>query len=61
MTPRPGRNSKIFDITLPRPRPLSLTTERRFFDIVAEIKATIYGDVQTATESGKYQIDTYAH
>ena len=61
MTPRPGRNSKIFDIPLPRPRPLALTTERRFFDIVAEIKATIYGDVQTATETGKYEIDTYAH
>jgi NitT/TauT family transport system ATP-binding protein len=61
MTPRPGRNSKIFDIPLPRPRPLSLTTERRFFDIVAEIKQTIYDEVQAATESGKYQIDTFAH
>ena len=38
MTPRPGRNSKIYDIDLPRPRPLSITAEPHFFEIVAEIK-----------------------
>jgi NitT/TauT family transport system ATP-binding protein len=61
MTPRPGRNSRVFDIPLPRPRPLALTTERAFFDIVAEIKQTIYDDVQAAADAGKYQMDTYAH
>ena len=46
MTPRPGRNSKIYDIDLPRPRPLSVTAEPHFFEIVAEIKQTIFQDVQ---------------
>ena len=50
MTPRPGRNSKVFDIDLPRPRPLSVTTESHFFDIVGKIKNTIYSDVNEATE-----------
>ena len=54
MTPRPGRNSKIYDIDLPRPRPLSITTEPHFFELVGEIKQTIYQEVQktngTATE-----------
>jgi NitT/TauT family transport system ATP-binding protein len=60
MTPRPGRNSQIYPIDLPRPRPLSLTTERRFFDIVAEIKRTIYEDVKHASEVGDYEIDRFS-
>ncbi len=46
MTHRPGRNSQIYNIDLPRPRTLSITTERHFFDLVGEIKQTIYQDVQ---------------
>ena len=47
MTPRPGRNSKVYDIPLGRPRPLALTTERAFFDIVGEIKQQIYSTMST--------------
>jgi NitT/TauT family transport system ATP-binding protein len=61
MTPRPGRNSQTYDIPLGRPRPLAVTTERRFFDIVSEIKQNIYSDVEMATKAGAYSIDTYAH
>ncbi|MEA3335101.1 MAG: ABC transporter ATP-binding protein [Chloroflexota bacterium] len=61
MTPRPGRNSKIFDIDLPRPRPLSITTEAHFFELTAEIKETIYGDVAASVETGDYEIDQFAH
>lgn len=61
MTPRPGKNSEIFTIDLPRPRPLEITTEAHFFDIVGKIKSTIYGDVEQATDMGKYDIDRYAH
>jgi len=60
MTPRPGRNSHIYDIPLGRPRPLDLTTERRFFDIVGEIKHQIYQDVEEATNSGAYEIDRFS-
>ncbi len=51
MTPRPGRNSKIYDIDLPRPRPLSITAEPHFFEIVAEIKQSIFHDVQNDAAS----------
>ena len=51
MTPRPGRNSKIYDIDLPRPRPLSVTADPHFFEIVAEIKQTIFQDVQNDVAS----------
>lgn len=61
MTPRPGRNSKVFDIDLPRPRPLSVTTEPHFFELVGEIKQTIYEDVDRAVKAKEYQIETYAH
>lgn len=61
MTPRPGRNSRIFKIDLPRPRPLSITNEPHFFEIVAEIRQTIYGNVERAAESGEYDIDRFAH
>lgn len=61
MTPRPGRNSRVYDVPLSRPRPLSVTTERRFFDIVGEIKQQIYLDVEEAEKSGAYDIDRYAH
>ena len=45
LKPRPGRNSREFAIELPRPRELSITTESHFFDIVGEVKQTIYDDV----------------
>ena len=61
MTPRPGRNSKEFIIDLPRPRPLSITTETHFFELTGAIKQTIYGDVDESVKSGEYEIDQYAH
>ncbi len=60
MTPRPGRNSAVYPIDLPRPRPLSITTEPHFFEIVADIKRRIYDDVQQAAESGDYEIDRFS-
>jgi len=60
MTPRPGRNSRVYDIPLGRPRPLSVTTESRFFDIFGEIKQQIYDDVEEAAKSGEYEIDRYS-
>ena len=41
MTPRPGTNSAVFHIDLPRPRPEGITMERKYFEIVAEIKRKI--------------------
>jgi len=60
MTPRPGRNSRVYDIPLGRPRPLELTTERAFFDIVGEIKQQIYSDVDEAKTQGEYEIDRFS-
>ena len=61
MTPRPGKNSRIFEIDLPRPRPLSATTEPHFFEIVAHVRQTIYDDVQKAVEVGAYDIEKYSN
>ncbi|MCO6452194.1 MAG: ABC transporter ATP-binding protein [Caldilineales bacterium] len=61
MTPRPGRNSKVFEIDLPRPRPLSITTEAHFFELTGHIKETIYADVDESVKLGQYEIDQYAH
>lgn len=61
MTPRPGRNSRIFEIDLPRPRPLSVTTEPHFFELVGQIKQTIYEDVERAVQAKQYQVEAYAH
>lgn len=41
MSPRPGRLQRIFEIGLPRPRPLEITTRREFIELVAEIKGSI--------------------
>jgi NitT/TauT family transport system ATP-binding protein len=41
MSARPGRLAKIFDIDLPRPRPLDTMTQPHFFELVAEIKRAI--------------------
>ncbi len=60
MTPRPGTNSAVFDIDLPRPRPEGITMEKRFFDIVAEIKKTIVKDVEKQKREGKYQSQAYS-
>lgn len=49
LKPRPGRNSHLFEIDLPRPRTLSITTDPRFFEIVGTIKQAIYDDAQIST------------
>lgn len=61
MSPRPGRNSKVYEIDLPRPRPLSMTTEPHFFEIVSEVKQTIYRDVQAAAAAGQYQSEAFSY
>jgi NitT/TauT family transport system ATP-binding protein len=61
MTPRPGRNSQMYTIDLPRPRPISITNEPHFFELVAQIRQTIYENVQRATEAGAYEIEQYSH
>ncbi len=41
MSPRPGRLANVFTVDLPRPRPISVTTEPHFFELVAAIKGSI--------------------
>jgi NitT/TauT family transport system ATP-binding protein len=41
MTPRPGRLASVFTIDLPRPRPLEVTAQPHFFELVAKIKGSI--------------------
>ena len=41
MSARPGRLSKVFDIDIPRPRPLEAQSEAHFVELVAKIKASI--------------------
>ncbi len=60
MTPRPGANSQVFDIDLPRPRPAGITMEDRFFKIVAEIKKKITSDVEQQKREGKYESQAWS-
>lgn len=60
MTPRPGANSAVFDIDLPRPRPEGITMEQKYFEIVAEIKKRIVKDVEKQKEEGVYQSQAYS-
>lgn len=60
MTPRPGANSAVFDIDLPRPRPEGITMEQKYFEIVAEIKKKIVNDVEKQKEEGLYQSQAYS-
>jgi len=39
MSPRPGRITKVVEVDLPRPRTLDIMGEKRFGDIVAEVRA----------------------
>jgi len=60
MTPRPGGNSAVFDIDLPRPRPEGITMETAFFQTVAKIKKKIVSDVEKQKEQGLYQSQAYS-
>lgn len=60
MTPRPGTNSTVFHIDLPRPRPADITMDRRYFEIVAEIKRRIVSDVEEQKRQGKYASQAYS-
>ena len=41
MSARPGRLSRVFDIDIPRPRPLEVQSAAHFVELVAEIKGSI--------------------
>ncbi len=41
MSARPGRLSRVFEIGLPRPRPLEMTVTPAFTELVAEVKGAI--------------------
>ncbi len=60
MTPRPGTNSSVFHIDLPRPRPEGITMERKYFEIVAEIKRKIVQDVEKQKQEGTYASQAYS-
>lgn len=60
MTPRPGANSAVFDIDLPRPRPEGITMDRKFFEIVAAIKKRIVSDVEKQKKEGLYKSQAYS-
>jgi NitT/TauT family transport system ATP-binding protein len=60
MTPRPGTNSAEFDIDLPRPRPEGITTTKKYFDIVTEIKKKIVSDVEKQKEEGVYASQAFS-
>jgi len=60
MTPRPGTNSAVYDIDLPRPRPVGITMEKKYFEIVAEIKKRIVNDVEKQKEEGVYESQAYS-
>ena len=60
MTPRPGTNSKLYDIDLPRPRPPDIQMNQKFFEIVAEIKRKIVSDVEKRIKEGKYASQAYS-
>jgi NitT/TauT family transport system ATP-binding protein len=60
MTPRPGTNSEMYDIDLPRPRPEGITIEKKYFEIVATIKKRIVQDVEKQKEEGVYQSQAYS-
>jgi len=60
MTARPGTNSTMFHIDLPRPRPEGITMDRKYFEIVAEIKRKIVKDVEEQKRQGTYASQAYS-
>jgi NitT/TauT family transport system ATP-binding protein len=60
MTPRPGTNSALYEIDLPRPRHVDIQMDRSFFEIVAEIKRKIVSDVEKQKKEGKYASQAYS-
>jgi NitT/TauT family transport system ATP-binding protein len=60
MTPRPGANSALYEIDLPRPRHVDIQMDQRFFEIVARIKRKIVEDVEKQKQEGKYSSQAYS-
>ena len=60
MTPRPGTNSAVFDIDLPRPRPEGITISKKYFEIVSKIKKKIVSDVEKQKDEGVYQAQAFS-
>ncbi len=51
LSPRPGRLARIFEIDLPRPRTLELTTQPHFIETLVAIKASIdHGGARAASD-----------
>jgi hypothetical protein len=50
----------VFHIDLPRPRPEGITMDRKYFEIVAEIKRKIVSDVEEQKRQGLYSSQAYS-
>jgi len=48
MSPRPGRVNRVVDVDLPQPRTFETREERRYFELVTEVREALRGFEETA-------------
>ena len=48
MSPRPGRINRVVDVNLPQPRTFETREERRYFELVTEVREALRGFEETA-------------
>jgi NitT/TauT family transport system ATP-binding protein len=52
MSPRPGRINRLVDVDLPQPRTFETREERRYFELVTEVREALRGIEETGLVDG---------
>ena len=57
MSPRPGRITRVVDIDLPRPRGFDTRENRRYFELVTEVREALRGSDLSSASDGRLEAE----
>jgi NitT/TauT family transport system ATP-binding protein len=57
MSPRPGRITRVVDIDLPRPRGFDTRENRRYFELVTEVREALRGSDPSSASDGRLEAE----
>jgi NitT/TauT family transport system ATP-binding protein len=57
MSPRPGRITRVVEVDLPRPRGFDTRENRRYFELVTEVREALRGSDLSSASDGRLEAE----